>query len=62
MYIAHGLADEKVSIEMSEGMAASLQRVGVEHVFEKVPGGGHTYANWPDAVIQRACTFVVSHL
>ena len=40
MYIAHGLADEKVSIEMSEKMADSLQLVGVEHVFEKVPGGG----------------------
>ncbi len=41
--ILHGTADTTVSVSQSEALAAALQRAGVEHRLEIIPGAPHTF-------------------
>ena len=41
-FVVHGDADPTVPVAGSRGMVAAMAKLGVDHVYVEVPGGGHT--------------------
>jgi predicted peptidase len=41
-FIVHGDADKTVPVEQSQGIVAELKKLGTDHVYIEVPGGGHS--------------------
>jgi dipeptidyl aminopeptidase/acylaminoacyl peptidase len=64
--LIHGTRDTDVPYAQSEGMAQEFARVGVEHEFITVAGGGHGLGGVKPELItntyDRALSFVNKHM
>jgi len=56
-FVAHGTADETVSLEQSEKLVARLKELGVPHVYIAVEGAPHTFNLHPPQMDLKPALF-----